>query len=152
MGLVFISPWKLLLQVLIRSASARHFRVTTTYVFMEKQKYLLFRSKCTLSGAMIPMPLSCMLYQSFQLFCPYLVCYSNLSYSFALILYAIAIFPIILPLSCMLSNLSYYFAPIFIAPACSRVRYRRPIFRPSVRPSVCQHLCRSLTFMSELVF
>ena len=27
---------------------------------------------------------------------------------------------------------------IFIAPACSRVRYRRPIFRPSVR----------LTFMS----
>ena len=43
-----------------------------------------------------------------------------------------------------------------IAPACSRVRYRRPIFRPSVhqsvRPSVCQHLCRRSTFMSKLVF
>ena len=32
---------------------------------------------------------------------------------------------------------------LFIAPACSRVRYRRPIFRPSVRPSV-----RLSTFMS----
>ena len=32
---------------------------------------------------------------------------------------------------------------VFIAPACSRVRYRRPIFRPSVRPSV-----RLSTFMS----
>ena len=31
----------------------------------------------------------------------------------------------------------------FIAPACSRVRYRRPIFCPSVRPSV-----RPSTFMS----
>ena len=45
---------------------------------------------------------------------------------------------------------------IIIAPACSRVRYRRPIFlpsvRPSVRPSVCQHLCRRSTFMSKLVF
>ena len=40
---------------------------------------------------------------------------------------------------------------IFIAPACSRVRYRRPIF-PSVSPSVCQHLCRRSTFMSKLVF
>ena len=29
-------------------------------------------------------------------------------------------------------------ALIFIAPACSRVRYRRPIFRPSVRLSVRQ--------------
>ena len=35
-----------------------------------------------------------------------------------------------------------------IAPACSRVRYRRPIFCPSV----CQHLCRRSTFMSKLVF
>ena len=33
---------------------------------------------------------------------------------------------------------------IFIAPAYSRVRYRRPIFRPSVRPSV-----RLSTFMSK---
>ena len=43
---------------------------------------------------------------------------------------------------------------IFIAPACSRVRYRRPIFCPSVRPSVSvcpsvniyvdvRHLCQS---------
>ena len=45
----------------------------------------------------------------------------------------------------------------FIAPACSRVRHRRPIFcpsdvNPSVRPSVCQHLCRPSTFMSKLVF
>ena len=45
---------------------------------------------------------------------------------------------------------------VFIAPACSRVRYRRPIFRPSVRPSVrlsvrpsvniyveVRHLCQS---------
>ena len=40
----------------------------------------------------------------------------------------------------------------FIAPACSRVRYRRPIFCPSVRPSVrpsvniyvdVRHLCQS---------
>ena len=35
-----------------------------------------------------------------------------------------------------------------IAPAFSRVRYRRPIFRPSVRPSVniyvdVRHLCQS---------
>ena len=37
---------------------------------------------------------------------------------------------------------------VFIAPACSRVRYRRPIFCPSVR----QHLCRRSTFMSKLVF
>ena len=37
---------------------------------------------------------------------------------------------------------------IFIAPACSRVRYRRPIFCPSV----CQHLCRRSTLMSKLVF
>ena len=48
------------------------------------------------------------------------------------------------------------FPRLFIAPACSRVRYRRPIFcpsvRPSVRPSVCQHLCRRSTFMSKLVF
>ena len=36
---------------------------------------------------------------------------------------------------------------IFVAPACSRVRYRRPFF-----PSVCQHLCRRLKFMSKLVF
>ena len=32
---------------------------------------------------------------------------------------------------------------LFIAPACSRVRYRRPIFRPSIRLSV-----RLSTFMS----
>ena len=32
---------------------------------------------------------------------------------------------------------------LFIAPACSRVRYRRPIFRPSVRLS---------TFMSTFDF
>ena len=37
---------------------------------------------------------------------------------------------------------------LVIAPACGRVRYRRPIFRPSV----CQHLCRHSTFMSKLVF
>ena len=43
------------------------------------------------------------------------------------------------------------FSGIFIASACSRVRYRRPIFL-SVRPSVCQHLCRCSTFMSKLVF
>ena len=36
-----------------------------------------------------------------------------------------------------------FHSPIFIAPACSRVRYRRPIFRQSVRPSV-----RLSTFMS----
>ena len=30
---------------------------------------------------------------------------------------------------------------IFVAPACSRVRYRRPLFRPSVCLFVCQHLC-----------
>ena len=41
---------------------------------------------------------------------------------------------------------------LFIAHACSRVRYRRPIFCPSVSPSVCQHLCRRSTFMSKLVF
>ena len=35
-----------------------------------------------------------------------------------------------------------------IAPARSRVRYRRPIFCPSVH----QHLCRRSTFMSKLVF
>ena len=50
----------------------------------------------------------------------------------------------------------YSKSPLFIAPACSRVRYRRPIFCPSVSPSVCpsvcQHLCRRLTFMSKLVF
>ena len=46
----------------------------------------------------------------------------------------------------------FFFFFFFIAPACSRVRYRRPIFRPSVRPSVCQHLCRRSTFMSKLVF
>ena len=44
---------------------------------------------------------------------------------------------------------------IFIAPACSRVRYRRSIFRPSVRPSVRQSVRPSVspsvrlsTFMS----
>ena len=36
----------------------------------------------------------------------------------------------------------------FIAPACSRVQYRHPLFRPSV----CQHLCRHSTFMLKLVF
>ena len=36
---------------------------------------------------------------------------------------------------------------IIIAPACSRVRYRRPIFCPSVRPSVRQSV-RLSTFMS----
>ena len=67
---------------------------------------------------------------------------------------------------CFSAKPNYY--TIFIAPACSRVRYRRPIFRPSVRPSVrqsvrpsirpsvrpsvCQHLCRRSTFMSKLVF
>ena len=35
----------------------------------------------------------------------------------------------------------------FIAPACSRVRYRRPIFRQSVRPSVSPSV-RLSTFMS----
>ena len=35
---------------------------------------------------------------------------------------------------------------IFIAPACSRVRYRRPIFRPSIRPSVSPSI-RLSTFM-----
>ena len=35
-----------------------------------------------------------------------------------------------------------------IAPACSRVRYRRPIFRPSVRPSVRPPSVRLSTFMS----
>ena len=35
----------------------------------------------------------------------------------------------------------------FIAPACSRVRYRRPIFRPSVRQSVHPSV-RLSTFMS----
>ena len=38
--------------------------------------------------------------------------------------------------------------PFIIAPACSRVRYRRPIFHPSVLPSVniyvdVRHLCQS---------
>ena len=37
----------------------------------------------------------------------------------------------------------YFWPHVFIEPACSRVRYRRPIFRPSVRPSV-----RLSTFMS----
>ena len=40
---------------------------------------------------------------------------------------------------------------IFIAPACSRVRYRRPIFCPSVRPSVSPSVRQSVrlsTFMS----
>ena len=32
----------------------------------------------------------------------------------------------------------------FIAPACSRVRYRRPIFCPSVRPSVRQSVRQSV--------
>ena len=36
---------------------------------------------------------------------------------------------------------------IFIAPACSRVRYRHPIFCPSVRQSVRLSVCLS-TFMS----
>ena len=36
---------------------------------------------------------------------------------------------------------------VFIAPACSRVRYRRPIFCPSVRPSIRPSV-RLSTFMS----
>ena len=36
---------------------------------------------------------------------------------------------------------------VFIAPACSRVRYRRPIVRPSVRPSARPSV-RLSTFMS----
>ena len=39
------------------------------------------------------------------------------------------------------------FFVIFIAPACSRVRYRRPIFCPSTRPSV-----RLSTFMLKFDF
>ena len=44
-----------------------------------------------------------------------------------------------------------YFEDLFIAPACSRVRYRRPIFCPSVRPSVSPSVRQSVrlsTFMS----
>ena len=47
--------------------------------------------------------------------------------------------------STVIYNLTIF---IFIAPACSRVRYRRLI----VRPSVCLHLCLRSTFMSKLVF
>ena len=49
------------------------------------------------------------------------------------------------------TNFTYYGSTIFIAPACSRVRYRRPIFRPSVRPSVSPSVRPSVrlsTFMS----
>ena len=55
-------------------------------------------------------------------------------------------------ISSVLTELSACDTSIFIAPACGRVRYRRPIFRLSVRPSVRQHLCRRSTFMSKLVF
>ena len=47
-----------------------------------------------------------------------------------------------------LSQYQNWQTTIFIAPVCSRVRYRHPPFRPSI----CQHLCRSSTFMSKLVF
>ena len=53
------------------------------------------------------------------------------------------------PAGAMTPSAEFLLIPmLFIAPACSRVRYRRPIFRPSV----CQHLCRRSTFMSKLVF
>ena len=43
-------------------------------------------------------------------------------------------------------EISRNLATIFVAPACSRVRHRRPLFRPSVHPFVniyveVRHLC-----------
>ena len=45
------------------------------------------------------------------------------------------------------ASINTFFFPFFIAPACSRVRYRRPIFCPSVRQSLPQSVCLT-TFMS----
>ena len=43
-----------------------------------------------------------------------------------------------------LENCVLVISGVFIAPACSRVRYRRPIFRPSVNIYVdVRHLCQS---------
>ena len=62
------------------------------------------------------------------------------------------LYPITFEVQSKILAYTIFFVLIFIAPACSRVRYRRPIFCPSVRQSVrpsvniyvdVRHLCQS---------